>query len=430
MSWQIKELREKVIERINLIEEINDDDIYNIIDNVIAEFSKNHILPVEKKCSLRKEIFDSIRGMDILEELLSDENITEIMINGYEDIFIEKFGTIMRCNVKFSSKERLMDVIQQMVSGVNRRVNEANPIVDSRLKDGSRVNVVLTPIAITGPVVTIRKFPKERITISKLIEIGSITTEVAEFLRTLVVAGYNIFISGGTGSGKTTFLNVLSNYIPKDERVITIEDSAELQLQDIDNLVRLEARQANAEGENGISIRDLIKSSLRMRPDRIVIGEVRGAEALDMLQAMNTGHDGSLSTGHANSPKDMLSRLETMVLMGTEMPLSAIRSQIASGIDIIVHLGRLRDKSRKVLEIVEVLNYEDMEIKTLTLYKFKECNDSEKTNISKKINSSTENTNSVEGRLIRTDKGLSNVQKLLDSGFFEEAKLYGQSDLL
>lgn len=407
-----------------MIEEINDDSIYNIIDNVIAEFSKIHILSVEKKCSLRKEIFDSIRGMDILEELLSDENITEIMINGYEDIFIEKFGIIMRYNSKFSSKERLMDVIQQMVSGVNRRVNEANPIVDSRLKDGSRVNVVLTPIAINGPVVTIRKFPKERITISKLIEMDSVSSEVAEFLRILVIAGYNIFISGGTGSGKTTFLNVLSNYIPKGERVITIEDSAELQLQDIDNLVRLEARQANAEGENGISIRELIKSSLRMRPDRIVVGEVRGAEALDMLQAMNTGHDGSLSTGHANSPKDMLNRLETMVLMGTEMPLSAIRSQIASGIDIIVHLGRLRDKSRKVLEIVEVLNYEDMDIKTSTLYKFEESDIYNKTDISKA------NISKVEGRLIRMNKGLMNIHKLLAAGFFKEAKLYGQSDLL
>ena len=430
MSWQIKELREKVIERINLIEEINDDEIYNIIDDVIAEFSKVQILSVEKKCSLRKEIFDSIRGMDILEELISDENITEIMINGHEDIFIERFGTIMRANVKFSSKNRLMDVIQQMVSGVNRRVNEANPIVDSRLEDGSRVNVVLSPIAINGPVVTIRKFPKEGITIEKLIKIGSVTVEVAEFLRALVIAGYNIFISGGTGSGKTTFLNVLSNYIPKDERVITIEDSAELQLQEIDNLVRLEARQANAEGGNGITIRDLIKSSLRMRPDRIVVGEVRGAEALDMLQAMNTGHDGSLSTGHANSPKDMLSRLETMVLMGTDMPLSAIRSQIASGIDIIVHLGRLRDKSRKVLEIVEVLSYENMEIKTSTLYKFEECDNSETTNISNIVNFPKENDNKVEGRLIRTDNGLINIQKLLCAGFFEEAKLYGQSDLL
>ena len=391
---------------------------------MIAEFSKLHIISVEKKCNLRKEIFDSIRGMDILEELLSDENITEIMINGYEDIFVEKFGTIMKYNAKFSSNERLMDVIQQMVSGVNRRVNEANPIVDSRLRDGSRVNVVLMPIAINGPIVTIRKFPKERITISKLIEMGSVSSEVAEFLRTLVIAGYNIFISGGTGSGKTTFLNVLSNYIPKDERVITIEDSAELQLQDINNLVRLEARQENSEGENGISIRDLIKSSLRMRPDRIVVGEVRGAEALDMLQAMNTGHDGSLSTGHANSPKDMLSRLETMVLMGTEMPLSAIRSQIASGIDIIVHLGRLRDKSRKVLEIVEVLNYEDMEIKTSTLYRFEESNISEKTDISK------QDINKVEGKLTRTDRGLSNIDKLLTAGFFGEAKLYGQSDLL
>lgn len=372
-------------------------------------------MSVDRRCEVKREIYDSIRGMDVLEELLKDKDITEIMINGYEDIFIEKCGHIEKYNGKFSSKERLEDVIQQMVSGVNRRVNEASPIADSRLNDGSRVNVVLNPIALNGPIVTIRKFPKQRITIEKLIEIGSITEEAAEFLRILVISGYNIFISGGTGSGKTTFLNSLSNFIPSDERVITIEDSAELQLQNIDNIVKLEARQANLEGENGISIRDLIKSSLRMRPDRIVIGEVRGAEALDMLQAMNTGHDGSLSTGHANSPKDMLSRLETMVLMGMDMPLSAIKSQIASGIDIIVHLGRLRDKSRKVLEIVEIKGYKDMEILTNTLYKFEEFNIYNKGKI-------------VEGRLKWQGNGLINTGKLLNAGFYEEAEKYGQAD--
>lgn len=369
------------------------------------------MLTVNKRCEVKKELYDSIRGMDILEELLEDKDITEIMINGYRDIFIEKYGCIERYSGSFSSKERLEDVIQQMVSGVNRRVNEASPIVDSRLNDGSRVNVVLCPIALNGPIVTIRKFPKQRITMEKLIEIGSVTKEAAEFLRLLVISGFNIFISGGTGSGKTTFLNALSNFIPSDERVITIEDSAELQLQNIENLVKLEARQANVEGENGISIRELIKSSLRMRPDRIVVGEVRGAEALDMLQAMNTGHDGSLSTGHANSPKDMLSRLETMVLMGMDMPLSAIKSQIASGIDIIVHLGRLRDKSRKVLEIVEVTGYGNMEILTNVLYKFEET---------KFMN----NNGLVCGRLIWQGTGMKNIEKLLNAGFYEEAKRY------
>lgn len=374
------------------------------------------MIPVVRKCSMKKELYDSIRGMDILEELLKDKNITEIMINGYDNIFIEKSGQLMRYNGQFNSKERLSDIIQQMVSGVNRRVNESSPIADSRLQDGSRVNIVLNPIAINGPVVTIRKFPETRINMDKLIEINSITKEVAEFLRILVVSGYNIFVSGGTGSGKTTFLNALSDYIPRDERVITIEDSAELQLKNIDNLISLEARQPNLEGENGISIRDLIKSSLRMRPDRIVVGEVRGTEAIDMLQAMNTGHDGSLSTGHANSPKDMLSRLETMVLMGIDIPLAAIRKQIASGIDIIVHLGRLRDKTRKVLEIVEILDCVDMDIRTNTLYNFVEDS----------IESS--NGNKVSGKLIWTGKGLCNIQKLVNAGYYKEVEKYAGAD--
>lgn len=411
----VEELRKIVINRINVSHEIEDFELSEIIDSVIAEYCTNHIISVEERCEMKKEIYDSIRGMDILEELLKNKDITEIMINGYKNIFIEKVGHIEKYNGKFSSKERLEDVIQQMVSNVNRRVNEASPIVDSRLKDGSRVNIVLNPIAIDGPVVTIRKFPKQRITMENLIEIGSITRDAAEFLKILVISKYNIFISGGTGSGKTTFLNALSSFIPTDERVITIEDSAELQLQNIENLVRMEARQANHEGENGISIRDLIKSSLRMRPDRIVVGEVRGAEALDMLQAMNTGHDGSLSTGHANSPKDMLSRLETMVLMGMDMPLSAIKSQIASGIDIIVHLGRLRDKSRKVLEILEIKGYENMQILTNTLYKFEEMDN-------------CENKEAVNGRLKRQSVGLINLEKLYNAGFMEEAKIYGESD--
>ena len=399
--------------------EIDDDEIYEIIDDVIFSNNRKKDLSDREKCDLKRELFDSIRGMDVLEDILKDSDVTEIMINGPDNIFIEKGGTIIKLESRFSSKQRLDDVIQQMVSNVNRRVNESTPIADSRLKDGSRVNVVLAPISIDGSAVTIRKFPKNRITMEKLIEIHSITNEAACFLKMLVKAGYNIFISGGTGSGKTTFLNALSNYIPADERIITIEDSAELQLQNINNLVRLEARQANLEGENGISIRDLIRSSLRMRPDRIVVGEVRGAEALDMLQAMNTGHDGSLSTGHANSPKDMLSRLETMVLMGMDMPLSAIKGQIAAGIDIIVHLGRMRDKTRKVLEIVEVMDYRNGEIGINTLYKFEEDSISEKNN---------DGNLKVQGCLKWQNNGLRNIFKLLNSGFYKEAEIYGRTD--
>lgn len=407
-------LREKVMEKIDVSTEISDDKVKEIVDEVILEYGNEKGLSVREKYRLQKEIYDSIRGLDILEELLEDKNITEIMINGPDNIFIEKDGKIEKYNNKFSSKEKLVDIIQQIVSGVNRRVNESSPIVDSRLSDGSRVNVVLNPVAINGPVVTIRKFPEYSITMKKLIEIGSISLNVAEFLKILVNAKYNIFISGGTGSGKTTFLNVLSNYIPGDERIITIEDSAELQIQSVDNLVRLEVRQANDEGENGIDIRDLIKSSLRMRPDRIIVGEVRGAEALDMLQAMNTGHDGSLSTGHANSPKDMLNRLETMVLMGVDMPLKAIKSQIASGIDIIVHLGRLRDRTRKVLEIVEITGFNGEEILTNTIYRFEE--------------DSIEETNKdiVKGKLKWTGSTLINQKKLFDAGYSKEDISYGE----
>ncbi len=410
----INELREKVMEKIDVSTEISDDKVKEIVDEVILEYGNEKGLSVREKYRLQKEIYDSIRGLDILEELLEDKNITEIMINGPDNIFIEKDGRIEKYNNRFSSKEKLVDIIQQIVSGVNRRVNESSPIVDSRLSDGSRVNVVLNPVAINGPVVTIRKFPEYSITMKKLIEIGSISLNVADFLRLLVNAKYNIFISGGTGSGKTTFLNVLSNYIPGDERIITIEDSAELQIQSVDNLVRMEVRQANDEGENGIDIRALIKSSLRMRPDRIIVGEVRGAEALDMLQAMNTGHDGSLSTGHGNSPKDMLNRLETMVLMGVDMPLKAIKSQIASGIDIIVHLGRLRDRTRKVLEIVEITGFNGEEILTNTIYRFEEDN--------------IEGTNKgiVKGKLKWTGNTLINQKKLFDAGYGKEDISYGE----
>lgn len=410
----INKLREKVMEKIDVSTEISDDKVKEIVDEVILEYGNEKGLSVREKYRLQKEIYDSIRGLDILEELLEDKNITEIMINGPDNIFIEKDGRIEKYNNRFSSKEKLVDIIQQIVSGVNRRVNESSPIVDSRLSDGSRVNVVLNPVAINGPVVTIRKFPEYSITMKKLIEIGSISLNVADFLKLLVNAKYNIFISGGTGSGKTTFLNVLSNYIPGDERIITIEDSAELQIQSVDNLVRMEVRQANDEGENGIDIRALIKSSLRMRPDRIIVGEVRGAEALDTLQAMNTGHDGSLSTGHGNSPKDMLNRLETMVLMGVDMPLKAIKSQIASGIDIIVHLGRLRDRTRKVLEIVEITGFNGEEILTNTIYRFEEDN--------------IEGTNKgiVKGKLKWTGNTLINQKKLFDAGYGKEDISYGE----
>ncbi len=367
----IEEIRNQVIEMIDMTHEPDDTELHEIIDQRIAENYNVHQLSINDRYEIHREIYNSIRGLGVVEELLKDENITEIMINGTKNIFVEKEGEITQINHCYSSPNRLNDVIQQIVGKTNKRVNQANPIVDTRLSDGSRVNVVLPPISLSGAVVTIRKFPSETIDMEKLIRWKSITKEAAVFLRQLVRAGYNIFVSGGTGSGKTTFLNALSNFIEQDERVITIEDSAELQLKNINNLISLETRSATDEGTTEISIRDLIKTSLRMRPDRIIVGEVRGPEALDMLQAMNTGHDGSMSTGHANSPKDMLARLETMVLTGIEMPLLAIRSQIASGIDIVIHLGRLPDKSRKVLEIDEVIGLCDGEILLKKLYELR-----------------------------------------------------------
>lgn len=361
-----------MVENLGDREELSDEEIYDQIDRIILGEALNTPMPLAKMEALRRNMFASVRGFDVLQELLEDSSITEIMVNGYRKIYIERDGRIIKTDKMFTSKERFEDVIQQMVSLANRRVNEASPIVDSRLPDGSRVNVVLAPIAINGPIVTIRKFAKKPITMDKLIEWGSVSREVAEFLRDLVVAGYNIFVSGGTGSGKTTFLNILSEFIPPEERVITIEDSAELQLTHIDNIVSLEARNNNAEGENGITIRDLIKTALRARPDRIIVGEVRGEEAFDLLQAFNTGHDGSLSTGHANSPKDMISRLETMVLMGVDMPVAAIRSQIGAAIDIIVHLGRLRDRTRRVVSVTEVDGYGNGEVKYHEIFRFKE----------------------------------------------------------
>lgn len=343
-----------------------------LIFQVLDECSMEEYIPLERKAILGRELFNTFRKLDLLQEMIEDEEITEIMINGTENIFVEKHGKLYRSDKRFPTRNKLEDVIQQIASGSNRLVNEASPIVDARLPDGSRVNVVLYPVALNGPIVTIRKFPKEQITMEDLIRMGSLNEEMAEFFKKLVVAGYNIFISGGTGSGKTTFLNALSQFIPEDERVITIEDNAELQLKGIPNLVRLEARNANVEGVGEITIRQLIRSALRMRPNRIIVGEVRGAETIDMIQAMSTGHKGSLSTGHSDSPRDMLRRLETMVLMGMDIPLTAVQRQIASAIDIVIHIGRLRDKSRKVLEVVEVLGYENQEIKTKVLYEFQE----------------------------------------------------------
>ena len=367
-----KRLREEVVTSFDYSEEITEEDLYRRIDQVIMRAAKENFLTLEKKEQLRREIYASIRGLDILEEILLEEDVTEIMINGADHIFLEEKGKMHRWSGKFESRQKLEDIVQLIVARANRIVNEANPIVDARLADGSRVNVILPPVALNGPIVTIRKFSKEPFTMERLLEIGAITPEAAEFLQLLVEAKYNIFICGGTGSGKTTFLNALTAFIPGNERIITIEDAAELKVNGVENLVRLEVRNKNTEGTGEISIRELIRASLRMRPDRIIVGEVRGAETIDMLQAMNTGHDGSLSTGHGNSIPDMLDRLETMVLLGTDIPLSAARRQIASAIEIMVHLGRLRDGRRCVLEISEILGCRDGEIEKNPLFVFQE----------------------------------------------------------
>ncbi|MCR2049893.1 CpaF family protein [Acetatifactor muris] len=380
-----KELRSKVQERMDFVKDFSDDEVEDTIDEVLLGENNMTVLPVETRKRLKKELFDSLRRLDILQIFVEDSTVTEIMINGKDHIFVEQNGKLRELDIGFESTEKLQDVIQQIVAGCNRVVNEASPIVDARLPNGSRVNIVMNPIALNGPIVTIRRFPEKPITMERLIQMESISAEVAAFLEKLVKARYNIFISGGTGSGKTTFLNVLSHYIPSEERVITIEDSAELQLQGLPNLVRLETRNSNVEGCNEITIRDLIRSSLRMRPDRIVVGEVRGAEAIDMLQCLNTGHDGSMSTGHANSGRDMLARLENMVLMGMDLPLAAIRQQIASGVDLIVHLGRLRDKSRRVLEIMEVVGCEKSEIMLNPLFLFEETGEDDKGTIVGKL---------------------------------------------
>ena len=383
---------------------LKDDELYVKLEKLVSEQLGEVYVPIQERVNLTDELYSSIRGLGLLDMIIKDDDITEVMINGTDEIFIEKSGKIERLNQSFDSQRKLEDIIQRIVGRAGREVNQSNPIVDTRLPDGSRVSVVLPPVALKGPTLTIRKFSKIPMTVEQLIKYKSITPQIAKVLETLVKAKYNIFISGGTGSGKTTFLNALSNYIPNTEREITIEDSAELQIVGIDNLVKLETRNSNSSGKGSITIRDLIKTSLRMRPERIIVGEVRGAEALDMLQAMNTGHDGSLSTGHANSTVDMLSRLETMVLMGAEgLPLEAIRQQIASAVDIIIHLSRLRDHSRKTMEITEVVGLKDGEIELNPLYVFEENEES--------------TMEKVVGELKRTKNPLKNTFKLKLMGY-------------
>ena len=397
-------LYEQVMLRMDMTKETGEEDLQEIIRRVLEEEEKKEYLPLSEKIRLSRELFNAFRRLDILQDLIEDDEITEIMVNGTEKIFYEKGGQIFQSNRHFFSEERLCDVIQQIVGEANRYVNETSPIVDARLQDGSRVNVVLKPVAVNGPIMTIRKFPAEAVTMKQLIRMGSLTQEAARLITRLVSAKYNIFVSGGTGAGKTTFLNAMSDYIPKEERIITIEDNAELQIQGVKNLVRLEARGENLEGEGAVTIRDLIKSALRMRPDRIIVGEVRGEETVDMISsAMLNGHSGSMSTGHANSPSDMLHRLETMMMMGIDLPLEAIQRQIASALDIIIHLGRLRDKSRKVLQIEEVLGYSEGRIRTKTLYEFRE---------------EGRNNEKVKGCLVKVSE-LTDRGKLMAAGYQE-----------
>ena len=397
-------LYEKVMLRLDMTRETGEEELQEIILTVIEEAAEEEFLPLSEKIRISRELFNAFRRLDILQDLIEDDSITEIMVNGTENIFYEKGGRLYRTDRHFISEERLCDVIQQIVGETNRYVNESSPVVDARLRDGSRVNVVLKPVAVNGPIMTIRKFPSEAITMEQLIRMGSLTREAAEFIRQLVEAKYNIFVSGGTGAGKTTFLNAMSDYIPKEERIITIEDNAELQIQGVDNLVRLEARGVNLEGEGAVTIRDLIRSALRMRPDRIIVGEVRGEETVDMISsAMLNGHSGSMSTGHANNPADMLHRLETMMMMGIDLPLQAIQRQIASALDIIIHLGRLRDKSRRVLKVEEVLDCMDGRIRTETLYEFREEGMKDE---------------KIEGSLVKAGE-IKNREKLVAAGYKE-----------
>ena len=396
-----KQWQEEIKEELCFLPELDDEVVKEKIEAFVLKKGREVFLKLEEKRQLGKEIFNSIRRLDVLQELLENEEITEIMVNGAQHIFIERQGKIELWDKQFDSEEKLLDVVQQIAAAVNRRVNEANPIMDARLLDGSRVNVVLAPVALQGTAITIRKFSKEPFTMERLQKLEALGKESAEFLKSLVEAGYNIFVSGGTGSGKTTFLNALADWIPEKERVITIEDSAELSLR-IPNLVALEARPANVEGKNEICIRDLIKSALRMRPSRIIVGEVRDAAAVDMLQAMNTGHDGSLSTGHANSPEDMLCRLETLVLMGMDIPLAAVRQQIASAIDLVVHLGRLRDGSRRVLEITEVVGVVGERYQMNPIFVFTE--------------EGVDDKGKIKGSLKRTENAFVQREKLMRAG--------------
>ena len=385
--------------------DITDVALKQVIGECVQEESGLYMISIRQKEELEESVFNAIRRLDVLQELLEDDTITEIMINGKDDIFLERNGHITKWDKSFENEERLEDIAQKIASLSNKIVNISSPIADTRLEDGSRVSIVLPPVALNGPVITIRKFYKDALTMEKLIETGSLTQEAADFLKMAVKSKYNIFISGGTGSGKTTFLNALSEFIDNDERVITIEDAAELQINHVKNLVRLEARDANIEGKNEVTIRDLIRASLRMRPDRIIVGEVRGKETLDMVQAMSTGHDGSLSTGHGNSPKDMMTRLETMILMGIDMPVAAIRQQLTSAIDIIIHLGRLRDKTRRVLQIAEVVGVSRGEVKFNKLFEFAE---------------NAESNGLVLGELKATGNKLVNTQKMNFAGYVQE----------
>lgn len=402
------EIKSEITQNLDRSRNISDEEVMELVTKAVFCKSRSAYLDINEKRRLADTIFNSMRRLDILQPAIDDKSITEIMINGPDKIFIEREGRVSRLELSFENSEKLEDIIQTIVSKTNRTVNEASPIVDISMPDGSRVNVVLKPIALNGPIMTIRKFPDTPMTMAQLVEAGALSAEAAEDLGCLVRAKYNIFICGGTGSGKTTFLNALSGKIPSDERLVTIEDSAELQIKGVENIVRLETRNANCEGKGRITIRELIKTSLRMRPERIIVGEVRGEEALDMLQAMNTGHDGSLSTGHANSVPDMLKRLETMVLGAAPLPLEAVRQQIASAIDIVIHLARLRDKSRRVLEISEVVDYCNGQIKLNPLYSFEESI----------VDGGIRTTNGgrVKGCLKRTENRLIHTYKLKMAG--------------
>ena len=398
----LQKLQQQIMEDLDFGEELSDAQLKELIGKHLLEKDKNYQFTLMQRKQIGKEIFDSLRKLDVLQDLIDDDEVTEIMVNGPKDIFVEKQGRLFRTNLRFESREKLLHVINQIVSSCNRVVNESSPIVDARLKNGARVNVVLYPIALNGPILTIRRFPDNPITMDRLIELGAVSREAVDFLEKAVRAKYNILVSGGTGSGKTTFLNALSQYIPEDERIITIEDSAELQIRGIGNLIRMETRNNNLEGGRGITIRDLIKTSLRMRPTRIIVCEVRGEEASDMIgSAMNCGHDGSMSSAHANSAVDMLLRLENMILMSATLPVEAIRRQVASGVDLIVHLGRMRDKSRKVLEIVEIKGMEYGEIILNPLFRFRETSD--------------KNSERVEGKLERVGQ-LIHTYKMENAG--------------